>query len=482
MSASPAPSDPPDSSDSPDSPSGAAQRLSAETVAALTGAEPERPPVRLLHLGLGAFHRSHQLWHTASADSEAKWGYASFTGRSADAARILTAQDGLYTVIERSSEGDRAETIAHLVEAHDGSDLARFAAWLADPAVAVVTLTITESGYCLDGTGSLDMSDERVIADLDQLRARVSGVPPRLQTALARLVFGLDERRRAKAGAVAVLPCDNMPANGRLVRRAVRALAAAYSDDLDVWIAREVSFASSVVDRITPATTERDIEDFAAETGIRDEGLVVTEPFSEWVIAGDFPAGRPPWELSGARIVDDVAPYERRKLWMLNGAHTVLSTTARERGHHTVAQAMGDKVVRGWLEEYWDAVEPWLPEPELDLAGYRRALVERFSNARIAHHLQQIASETTTKLRYRIVPALVAEREAGRMPDGLVRPIAAWVRGLHAGARDTDAYAERIDEIVSGGSGDTYATTAALVALLDPDLAADEDLVTRVKS
>lgn len=461
-------------------PSGTADRLSLATVAARTGVVPARPPVRLLHLGLGAFHRSHQLWHTALSDPEAEWGYASFTGRTADAARTLAAQDGLYTVLERASAGDRVQTIAHLVEPHDGADLGRFAAWMSEPDVAVVTLTITESGYRLDGSGDLDMADERVMADIAALREHASDDPPRLQTALARLVFGLDARRRAEAGAITVLPCDNMPANGRLVQRAVHTLAAAYSTTLDAWIDREVSFASSVVDRITPATTQNDIDVFANETGILDEGLVVTEPFSEWVISGDFPAGRPAWERSGARIVDDVAPYERRKLWMLNGAHTVLSTTARERGHRTVAQAIGDPTVREWVDAYWDAVEPWLPEPELELGRYRGELLERFSNPRIAHHLDQIASETTTKLRYRIVPALLSERAAGRMPEALVRPIAAWVRALSAGTRDADAYAERIDEILSAGSNET--STTALIALLDPELAADEEFVTRVQA
>lgn len=441
----------------------------------------ERPPVRLLHLGLGAFHRSHQLWHTAQADPELQWGYASFTGRSALAAKTLDAQDGLYNVLERSSDGDHADTIVHLVEPRDGSDVARFAALATDPAVAVITLTITEPGYCLDESAHLDSRNPLVVADIDELRRFTGGTALTLRTAIGRLAFALDARRLAGAGPVTVLPCDNMPDNGGAAGQAVRDMAAAYSRPLERWIAQEVRFASSVVDRITPATTEKDVGDFAARTGFRDEGLVVTEPFTEWIISGEFPAGRPDWERSGVRFVEDVAPFERRKLWLLNGAHTVLSTTARSLGHATVGDAIADPTVRGWLDEFWDCAETWLPEPELELSAYRRSLIERFSNTRIVHHLDQIAAETTMKLRFRIVPVLLSEREAGRMPDGCVRPLAGWIRSLRSGSRDQDASRAQIDEVLAADSaGERVRTAAALIALLDPSLGADENLVARI--
>lgn len=466
--------------EAPERSSGDRPPLSAHTAASLLGRQVARPPVRLVHLGLGAFHRSHQLWHTALVDEGGEWGYAAFTGRSPSAARTLEAQDGLYAIATRGVDGDRVDLISSLVEAHDGADVDRLAELLRSPAVAVVTLTITEAGYRLGADGDLDPEDPDTAADLDALAQTgfVAGdAAPPLRTALGRLVFALAARRDAGAGPITILPCDNMPANGAVVARAVGAIAEAASPNLARWVRANVAFASSVVDRITPATTEDDIRSLAERIGVTDRGLVVTEPFSEWIIAGEFPAGRPEWERSGARIVADVEPYERRKLWMLNGAHTVLAITARSFGHTTVADAIADPRVREWVEEYWDVATERLSAPELAIGPYRDALVERFSNARIAHHLDQIAAETTTKLRYRIVPLLVRARGDGRMPNGCVRPIAAWVRSLRAGRRDVDAFGPRIDEALAAPAPDV---TSSLLGILDPALRKDDALIAEV--
>lgn len=454
--------------------------LSVETAASVLGEQVTRPPVRLVHLGLGAFHRSHQLWHTAVADEAGEWGYASFTGRSPSAARTLDAQDGLYTIATRGPEGDRLDLVSSLAEVHDGADVHRLAELLRSPAVAVVTLTITEAGYRLGAGGDLDPEDPDTAADLGALaltEAAAGGAAPPLRTALGRLVFALAARRDAEAGPVTILPCDNMPQNGAVVARAVGVLAEAVSPGLARWVRENVAFASSVVDRITPATTEDDIRSLAERIGVTDRGLVVTEPFSEWIIAGEFPAGRPEWERSGARIVADVEPYERRKLWMLNGAHTVLAITARGLGHTTVSDAIADPSVRAWVEEYWDVAAERLAAPELAIGPYRDALVERFSNARIAHHLDQIAAETTTKLRYRIVPLLVRARSDGRLPTGCVRPIAAWVWSLRAGRRDSDTLAPHIDAALAAPPSDV---TASLLGILDPAFRTDAALIAEV--
>lgn len=454
--------------------------LSAETAARVLGEQVGRPPVRLVHLGLGAFHRSHQLWHTAVADEHGEWGYASFTGRSPSAARTLGAQDGLYLIATRGPDGDRVDLVSSLAEVHDGADVTRLAELLRSPEVAVVTLTITEAGYRLGPDGDLDREDPATAADLGALArsgAARGDEAPQLRTALARLVFALAARRDAEAGPITILPCDNMPENGAVVARAVDAIAAAVSPDLARWVRANVAFASSVVDRITPATTEDDIRSVAERIGVTDRGLVVAEPFSEWIIAGEFPAGRPEWERAGVRMVEDVEPYERRKLWMLNGAHTVLAVTARGLGHTTVSDAIDDPRVRAWVEEYWDVAAERLAAPELAIGPYRDALVERFSNARIAHHLDQIAAETTTKLRYRIVPLLVRARADGRLPIGCVRPIAAWVWSLRAGRRDADTFATHIDAALAAPSSDV---TASLLGILDPSFGTDAALIAEV--
>lgn len=454
--------------------------LSPATLEQITGENPVRPPVRLLHLGLGAFHRSHQLWHTALSDAENEWGYASFTGRSPAAADALSAQEGLYTVLVRASDEDDAVVIRHLVAPSDGADLGRLRTLAMDRAVAVITLTVTEAGYRLDSAGRIDLTDPAVAADIAALRAWRGGRgEPPVTTAPGRLVLALEARMAAGAGALTILPCDNMPANGQVVQRAVSDIAGAVSADLQGWIQSTIAFASSVVDRITPATTPDDIARLRDRSGIVDEGAVVTEPFSEWIISGDFPAGRPLWERSGARFVDDIAPFERRKLWMLNGAHTLLALCGRRRGHRTVAEAVADPVIAAQLDQWWDTVAELLTTPDLHLPAYRATLEDRFANERIVHLLDQIASETTSKLRFRVVPVLRAERGRGRMPDGCVTVLAAWVAELRAGRRDVDASRPVIDAAL-GRSKDTAVVTAELLGLLDPRLQADVDLIGAV--
>ncbi|WP_322411229.1 mannitol dehydrogenase family protein [Microbacterium invictum] len=450
------------------------------TLAQIAGESPARPPVRLLHLGLGAFHRSHQLWHTAISDPENEWGYASFTGRSPAAADALAAQSGLYTVLVRSSEEDDAVVIRHLVAPSDGADLARLRALAADPAVAIITLTVTEAGYRLDPSGRVDLNDPATAADIAALRQwRTGQGHPPLTTALGRVVLALEARMAAGVGAMTVLPCDNMPANGRVVERAVAEISGAVSEELRQWIEDTVAFASSVVDRITPATTQDDIAGLRDRSGIVDRGAVVTEPFSEWIISGDFPAGRPLWERSGVRFVDDIAPFERRKLWMLNGAHTLLAVCGRRRGHTTVAEAIADPEIAADLHRWWDTVADVLPAPGLQLPAYRASLEDRFANSRIVHLLDQIAAETTSKLRFRVVPVLRAERGRGLMPQACVSVLAAWIADLRAGRRDPDAARTAIDAVLEG-STDTAEVTAGLLELLDPRLRADTELITAV--
>lgn len=360
-------------------------------------------PVRIVHLGVGAFHRAHQAWYTARARDAASWGIAAFTGRSDDVVRELGPQDGLFTLVERASDADRMEVVDSIVEVRPATDTERLIELLADPQVAVVTLTVTEAGYHLDTAGELDLGHPDVAADL---RALVEGTR-RLRTPVGRLTAGLDARRRAGSGPLAVVPCDNIPDNGGRLRRAVETLAhrAGLAGAADL-----ASFVSTSVDRITPRTTADDVRAVEALTGWRDDACVVTEPFSDWTLSGDFPAGRPDW---AARFVDDVAPYERRKLLVLNGGHLSLAFSGMRRGHATVAEAVGDPVCRSLLLDFWDEAARAV-DARIDTAEYREALLGRFENPRIEHRLAQIAVDTATKLRLRVVPVLESERRAGR--------------------------------------------------------------------
>ena len=180
-----------------------------------------------------------------------------------------------------------------------------------------------------------------------------------------------------------------------------------------------MDFASSMVDRITPTTTDADRELVTAELGYVDASPVATEPFHEWVMTGRFPAGRPRWEDAGARVVDDVTPFEQRKLWLLNGSHSLLAYAGSIRGHASIDEAIADPACRRWVEALWDEAAPHLPLPADDVAAYRAALLDRYANPRIRHRLAQIVADGSTKIIVRTVPVIRAERAAGRVPLGL---------------------------------------------------------------
>ncbi|WP_167131399.1 mannitol dehydrogenase family protein [Paramicrobacterium chengjingii] len=432
------------------------------------GAEIAAPP-RIVHIGLGAFHRAHQAWYTARAADASQWGIAAFTGRSPRAAEELTAQGGVYTLIERAADGDSAEVMPSIVEAHDGANLDRLRELLAAPKTAIVTLTVTETAYRVGADGSPNLDDPAVTRDIDALR---SGGDP--ESVLGRLVSGLAARKAADAGGIAVVSCDNIPDNGALVRAGTLGLAEHVDATLHAWIAAHVSFVSTSVDRITPRTTDADRQTAEQLTGWRDACPVVTEPFSDWVLSGEFPAGRPAWETAGARFVDDIEPFERRKLWLLNGAHSLLAYTGLLRGHRTVADAMADSECRAWVRELWDEDVRHLPA-SLDLDSYRAQLEERFDNARIAHHLAQIGMEGSTKLGVRIAPVITAERAAGRSGAASIRAIAAWVALQLDGLDIHDANAA--DIVKARRSPDPV---RALLAVVDGDLARNDDVVAAV--
>lgn len=439
-----------------------------------------KAPIRIVHLGLGAFHRSHQAWYTHRAGDAADWGIAAFTGRRPDAALALAGQDGLFTLVERADSGDSFEVVGSIVEAADGADVQRLAELVAAPQTAVVTLTVTEAAYRLGPDGHLDSGAPDVVADL-ALLASGSGNPT---TPLGRLVFALAARRAAGAGPLAVVCCDNLASNGNVAHHAVAGIAGAWDPSLEAWIEGNASFVSTSVDRITPRTTDADLAAVEASCGYRDTSPVVAEPFANWVLSGDFPAGRPRWEDAGALFVADIEPYENRKLWLLNGAHSLLAYAGQLRGHLTVAEALADPLCRKAVERFWDEAESSLDGPEgksadLQIPAYREALLARFGNARIAHHLAQIAMDGSTKLRMRAVPVLQAERAAGRSGAAAALMIAAWMDYSAAAAAFQDPLADQV-AAANGLSG--AERIRVLLALVDPALAGDAAVVRLIES
>ena len=392
------------------------------------------PPVRIAHLGAGNFFRAHQAWYTEHAGDG--WGIAAFTGRGGavdDPAGPDSA--GVYPLIVRAADGDHTEIISAVTGV--AGDLDTWRKTFELDGLAIVTSTITEAGYRARG-GHLDQDDPAVAADIAALRSQ--GTAAEVTTAPGKLVLGLAVRRAAGLPGVAVVPCDNLPGNGAVAAAVVGELAAAVDPQLDSWIDGSVSFVTTMVDRITPRPTPED-----------GPGAVVTEPYTEWVLAGDFPAGRPAWDAAGARFVTDVEPWEQRKLWLLNGSHSLMAYAGSLRGHETVAEAIADPVVRGWVEQWWDVAAAHLPLPAAEIADYRAALLERYANPRIRHLLRQIAADGSQKVPVRVWPALHASLHAGQVPEGAYRILAAWVVHLRGhGAPVTDVAAGELTALAGG--------------------------------
>ena len=427
------------------------------------------PPVRHVHLGLGSFFRAHQAWYTHRASDADAWGIAAFSGRSAELARTLAAQDGLFTLDVRGPDGDELEVVTSLVRTHGADDDDAWLTYLADPAVAILTTTVTEAGYLRGPDRHLDAEHPDVVADLARVRTEPSFAG---RTAPVRIAVGLLARRDAGAGPIALVPCDNLQANGAALRAVVRDAAALLDPTLPAWVEENVAFVTTMVDRITPRPTEHDVALVRSLGGYDDPVPVVTEPFSEWVLEGDFPAGRPRWEDAGARFTDDIEPFEQRKLALLNGAHSLLAYAGLALGQTTVSEAIADPRCRDWVEQWWDEAAAHLPQPAGELDEYRAALVSRFANPAIRHLLAQIATDGSKKLRERVVPTLLAERAAGRGAAGAARVLAAWVTHVRAGQVD-DVAAERVRAAAQGPLED------AVPRLLDL-LGLDDDVVPLV--
>ena len=439
-------------------------------------------PVRMVHLGLGAFHRSHQAWYTQHAADAEPWGLAAFTGRRPAAAALLSAQDGLYTLVERGPDQDAMEVVADISAAHDGGDAKAWTGHLASPRVALVTLTVTEAGYHLDRAGHLDLSHPDVAADAARLREEgphpeIPG--PALLTMPGRLAAGLRARRDSGAGPMAVVPCDNLIGNGAATRSVVLEMCQATGDGLVEWVSANVSFASTVVDRITPTATPGDLALVEEAIGRQDSCAVVAEPFSEWVLSGEFPAGRPGWETAGAKFVPDVEPFAERKLWLLNGGHSLLAYAGSALGHATVASAVSEPRCRAWLEQWWDGVGPVLRQPQDEVSAYRAALIERFSNPRIAHPLRLIAKDGSLKLAQRVIPVLAHYRTDGEPPpEGAGRILGAWLAHLRgSGAEISDP---RAPELVPLAMGERRRAARAVLEAMEPGLGSDGTLAEQV--
>jgi fructuronate reductase len=419
------------------------------------GYDPAGPSIGIVHLGIGAFHRAHQAVCTDDALSAhgGDWRILGVSLRSPDVADALNPQDGLYTLLERGPQGTAARivgSVGRVVVAprEPGAALAAMAA----PGTRIVSLTVTEKAYGIDRAAQrVEPGHPSIAPDL--------GAPREPRGTIGLLTEALRLRRAAGLPAFTVLCCDNLPENGSLLRAGVLDFARRTDPSLADWIAEAVAFPSTMVDRITPAPTEATLAEAARRIGCVDLGAVETEAFSQWVIEDRFSAERPRWEAGGAIFVDDVAPYERMKLRMLNGTHSMLAYCGFLCGRRYVRDVMADPHLSRLVARHLGAAAGTLePLAGIALGDYARALAERFANPAIAHETYQIAMDGTEKLPQRLLApaAEVAERGGDLGPFALA--VAAWMRYALGRTDAGEAYAlrdPREDEIARAAGGGT---------------------------
>ena len=384
--------------------------------------------VKIVHIGLGAFFKAHVAWYTFKCSD---WKIVAFTGRSAKAAEELSANNYKYELITKSADGDSKEEIDNVVEAYDGNNIGVLTQYICSPNVAIVTLTITEAGYTSELNG-----------------------------AISKLLNALEKRFERNGKPIAIVPCDNLTQNGAKVRDLLNQLSVSKSEAFKKYLDERVSVVSTSVDRITPKS---DLPN-----------TVITESYSAWVLQGDFPAGRPNWELAGAKFVDEIKPFENRKLWLLNGAHSLLAYMGINRGYQTVSEAIQDQDIMEHVAEFWQEASDLLSNPDLELNRYQNDLITRFSNPNIVHQLQQIAIDGSMKLRERILPIIKGRMANGSPTVGCKFVISQWISYLSNNAYN-DVNSNRIADALSSEN-----STKELVAILDAELAVNQNYLDSI--
>lgn len=403
----------------------------------------------ILHIGVGNFHRSHQMLYLDRLFAQGRdldWAVvgAGIKPYDAEQRRRLAPQDWLTTVVDLSADGSSAQVVGSMVEFCEVSAEA-IVARLADPAIRIVSLTITEGGYFIDATsGGFDAGHPEIRHDAAQ--------PGDPQTVFGVLLAALGQRRAQDLAPFTVLSCDNVPHNGDVTRRTVLGLAGLVSRDLHDWIAANVAFPNSMVDCITPATSERERELVAERFGLDDAAPVVCEPFRQWVIEDDFPLGRPALEHVGVQFVDDVTPYETMKLRILNASHMAIAYPSALLGHEAVHEAMDDADIARWMMQLMrrEVIPVLTPIPGLDFDDYLTSCARRFSNPALGDTVARLCQDASNRLPKFVLPTVSDALARGAPIDGLALEIAFWSRLCATAAdRGIALQDQRSDQLVS---------------------------------
>jgi len=469
------------------------KRLSLATVAGLPASvarpayDPTSVGIGIVHLGIGAFHRAQTAVYTddALAQELGDWGFCGVSLRSPDARDRLAPQDGLYTSIEKSPHGVRRRIVGSVREVlFLGDQRERVRERLRSPATRIVSLTVTEKGYCHDpASGRLNLGHRDIAHDLAE--------PAQPVSAVGQIVAALEARRAARSGGFTVLCCDNLPHNGALLEGLVREFASLRDPALARWIDDNASFPSTMVDRIVPATTDEDVVDNDRALGMHDAAPVVHEPFKQWVIEDRFVAGRPEWDRAGAQFVAEVAPFEAMKLRLLNASHSAFAYLGYLAGHEYIYQVAAQPEFVEFMRRLMrEEVAPTLRLPAgVDLTAYQNALVERFANPALPHRTWQIAMDGSQKLPQRILGTVRDDLAAGRRIDLLALAVAGWMRyvtGRDEAGREikvSDPLAAELARVAQAHRGDPRALAQGLLglrAIFGDDLPADARFSTPV--
>ena len=460
--------------------------------------DPAAATVGIVHLGICAFHRAHQAVYTelaAAKEGVSHWGIMGVTQRSRSVIDQLAPQDGLYCVLEKGTATTEIRIMGSTRDvAFPGEDTERIIAALAAPSTHIVSMTVTEKGYRASADGHLDLTDLDLQSDLAAAIANDLTVPARSPIGL--LIRGLLVRAHAalgqgSAGPLTVMCCDNMVDNGNVVAALVAEFLAEVGKARDItreiaWLAAKTSYPCTMVDRIVPATTEANRAEAEAVLGVRDEGLVVAEPFMQWVIEDKFAGPRPAWELAGATLTSDVAAFERAKLRMLNATHSLLAYFGALKDLALMSDAVTDPELNAISRSFlFDDVIPTLTAPDgLDLEAYGLSLLDRFANPNTGHTTIQVAMDGSKKLPFRLFGTVSDRLAAGAVPQGAAWAVAAWIafvdRGASLGGVDLpldDPRATELQQAVRGAQApaDKVQAIMALPDLFPADIVAHAD-------
>ncbi|MEP3046114.1 MAG: mannitol dehydrogenase family protein [Roseibium sp.] len=439
------------------------------------------PEAGIVHLGLGAFFRAFGAIYIEEAveKSGGDWGIIGVSLQSSRVRDQLAPQDFVYTAQELGPDGEtlrQVEIVQDVLVAREDPEAVLAA--MADPSIRIVSLTVTEKGYCHDpATGKLNPDHPDIKADLEN--EHPTSAPGYIVRALAR-------RKAAGMPPFTVMTCDNLPENGKLVRGMVLEFARLLDANLADWIETEGRFPSTMIDRIVPATKPDDIEVLSKRTGVLDAAPVLHEPFRQWVVEDNFVEaygenGRPDLGAVGVELVSDVTPYENMKLRMLNGTHSSLAYLGYLAGHETISDTVADTVFSDFVKALWrrEIMPSFTPPSGVDLAAYANALLTRYANPAIRHRTWQIAMDGSQKLPQRILGTLRDNLSEGRQSPGLGTAVAAWM--IYVGGTDLngnpidvrDPLADTLRALSDAGKtpGDKVAGLLSLDQIFDVDMA-----------